>query len=135
MSLDDYKDVKKLDKDPVLRILIRRKNNMETARNLMIDNEKLKFIFVLNAERLAIQETKNAVSILGKYNIHVNGLIVNRILPADTRDDFWKEKKEYEKKYLEEIAETFKGINIVKLPLLSKDMDSESIDLIAEYFD
>lgn len=108
---------------------------MEAARSLMIDNEKLKFVFVLNAERLAIQETKNAVSILGKYNIHVNGLIVNRILPGDTKDDFWKEKKMHEKKYLEEIEETFKGMNIIRLPLLSKDMDSETIDLIAEYFD
>jgi len=135
MSLDDYKDVKKLDDDPVLKILSRRKVNMEAARSLMIDNEKLKFVFVLNAERLAIQETKNAVSILGKYNIHVNGLIVNRILPGDTKDDFWKEKKMHEKKYLEEIEETFKGMNIIRLPLLSKDMDSETIDLIAEYFD
>ena len=135
MSLDDYRDVKKLQDDPVLRILVKRKNNMEMARSLMIDNEKLKFVFVLNAERLAIQETKNAVSILKKYNIRINGLIVNRILPGDTKDDFWKEKKMYEKKYLAEIEETFKGINIVKLPLLSRDMDSETIDLIAEYFD
>lgn len=135
MSLDDYKDVDKLDDDPVLKILIKRKNNMEMARGLMIDNEKLKFVFVLNAERLAILETKNAVSILEKYNIHVNGLIVNRILPRDTLDDFWKEKKEQERKYLNEIEEIFKGMNIVKLPLLSKDMNSETIDLIAEYFD
>lgn len=135
MSLDDYKDVKKLDDDPVLKILSKRKKNMEDARSLMIDNEKLKFVFVLNAERLAIQETKKAVSILSKYNIHVDGLIVNRILPKDTRDDFWKKKKMYEKKHLEEIEESFKDINIIRLPLLSKDMDSETIDLIAEYFD
>lgn len=135
MSSENFEEMEKLIDDPVIRILTRRKKNMEMARKLMLDSEKLKFIFVLNAERLAIEETKKAITILRKYSIQINSLIVNRILPGNMTDDFWKEKKSYELKYLQEIEESFKGMNIVRLPLLSKDMDSSTIDLIAEYFD
>lgn len=135
MSSDEYDDIPKLENDPVLRILTRRKKNMEMARSLMIENDKSKFTFVLNAERLAIEETKKAVAVLRKYKIQINSLIVNRILPGNMTDEFWMEKKSYESKYLQEIEEFFKDMNIVKLPLLSRDMDSSTIDLIAGYFD
>lgn len=127
-------ETEKIENDPIIKILTRRKNNMEKARDIMIDDQKLRFIFVLNAEKLPIEETKKAVEILKKYNIPVNELIVNRILPENMKDDFWKNKKALEKEYLDEIHEAFKSQKIVKLPLLQNDMRAQYIDEMAKSF-
>ncbi len=63
---------KTIDDDPVIKILTRRKENMELAREIMIDESNLSFVFVINAERLPIEETKKAMKILQKYKIPVN---------------------------------------------------------------
>lgn len=137
MQLSEYngkKDKDAVEADPVVKILKKRLDNTEAVRKILIDEKKLSFIFVLNAEKLPIDETKKAVAVLQKYGIHVNNFIVNRILPENPSEEFWKHKKELEKTYLKEIDETFKGKNIVKLPLLQNDMKSNNIDDIAEYF-
>lgn len=137
MQLSEYngkKDKDAVEADPVVKILKKRLDNTEAVRKILIDEKKLSFIFVLNAEKLPIDETKKAIAVLQKYGIHVNNFIVNRILPENPSEEFWKHKKELEKTYLKEIDETFKGKNIVKLPLLQNDMKSNNIDDIAEYF-
>lgn len=137
MQLSEYngkKDKDAVEADPVVKILKKRLDNTEAVRKILIDEKKLSFIFVLNAEKLPIDETKKAVAVLQKYGIHVNNFIVNRILPENPSEEFWKHKKELEKTYLKEIDETFKGKNIVKLPLLQNDMKSNNIDDIAKYF-
>jgi len=124
-----------LDHDPILKILNRRKTNMEKAREIMIDDKKLDFIFVLNAEKLAIEETKKAIDILKKYDMPVRDLVINRILPDKMTDDFWKAKKEDEVKYIAEIEGFFNDKSIIKLPLLQKDMRVHNIDDMAVYFE
>ncbi|PLX32401.1 MAG: arsenic-transporting ATPase [Clostridiales bacterium] len=124
-----------LDHDPILKILNRRKTNMEKAREIMIDDKKLDFIFVLNAEKLPIEETKKAIDILKKYDMPVRDLVINRILPDKMTDDFWKAKKEDEVKYVAEIEGFFSDKSIIKLPLLPKDMRAHNIDDMAAYFE
>ncbi len=82
----------KLDSDPVIDILLRRKQMMEQARALMIDDRKLDFFFVLNAEYLAVEETRRALELLRQYQIHIQALVVNKLLPEDTTSSFWKQK-------------------------------------------
>ena len=121
------------DEDPIIKILMKRKANLEKARRIMMDEKSLSFVFVMNAERLPIEETKKAVQLLKKYHIPVKYLVVNRILP-ESEDSFWKSKKENEVKYLEEIHEEFKVSHIYKIPMFQEDMRASSIDAMAKYF-
>ncbi|MGH4119438.1 ArsA family ATPase [Clostridium sp.] len=120
--------------DEVIKILTKRLENMENARKIITDNNRLSFIFVLNAEKLAIEETVKAIKILDTYKIKVDSLIVNRILPENSVDKFWIGRKELENKYLEEIYNAFKGKNIIKIPMLSSDMRADNIKDVARYF-
>lgn len=81
------------EKDPILEILSRRKDNLECARRIMMDENMLEFAFVLNAERMPIEETKKAVVLLRDYGINVSTLVVNKILPEDATDPFWMKKR------------------------------------------
>ncbi len=121
-------------KDEIIEILTRRLNNLNHAKRILLDSGRLGFIFVLNAEKLAIDETKKAADILKKYNIPIAGFVVNRILPETQTEDFWKKKKEIEKGHLAEIEKTFSYAKIYKIPLLVSDMNKQEIDLIAENF-
>lgn len=128
------KNKEEIEKDPVIKILKTRFENMKKAREIITDNNRLRFIFVLNAEKLPIEETKKAINILDKYKIKVDSLIVNRILPENIQDEFWKNKKNLENKYLDEIYKTFKGKNIIKIPMLPSDMRADNINEVAKYF-
>lgn len=128
------KNQDEVENDEVIKILRKRLENMENARKVITDNNRLSFIFVLNAEKLAIEETVKAIKILDTYKIKVDSLIVNRILPEDSVDEFWKGRKVLENKYLEEIYNAFKGKNIIKIPMLSSDMRADNIKDVAKYF-
>ncbi len=121
-------------RDEIIYILERRRNNLVTARRILLDSGRLGFVFVLNAEKLAIDETKKAVEVLKASGINIDSFVVNRILPESSNDEFWVKKKEYEAKHLKEIEETFSDYKIYKIPLLVSDMDSSHIDLMAKEF-
>lgn len=121
------------EKDPIIEILTRRKDNLEKARTIMIEGNNLAFVFVLNAERLPIEETKKAVKLLKKYRIPVKNIVVNRLLP-DSNEAFWQKKKAQESSYLSEIHSTFDVDHIYHVPLFDEDMKSATIDQMAKYF-
>ena len=123
---------KELEKDEVIKVLKRRYDKVLSAKKIMMDDHQLSFIFVINAEKLPIDETIKAINILEKYNILVSGIIVNKILPDNMKDEFWISKKEQEQNYLKIIAETFKGKKIFTLPLLKEDMKADNIEIIAD---
>lgn len=134
ISLKNMIGRNKEEKDPILEILSRRKANLETARSIMMDEQKLEFAFVLNAERMPIQETKKAVALLRHYKINVSTLVVNKILPETVEDDFWRCKKEKEREYLQEIKEEISAESIYEIPLFQDDMTEDTIEQMANFF-
>ncbi len=123
----------KSEADPVIDILLRRKQMMEQARTLMIDDRKLDFFFVLNAEYLAVEETRRALELLRQYQIHIQALVVNKLLPEDTTSSFWKQKKQTERQNMEQI-ENLGVSTIYKIPLMDCDMNQNNISQIVPFF-
>ena len=120
--------------DPVIATLKTRKEKMEKTREILTNHNLVSFVFVLNAEKLAIEETKKAVNVLEKYNFIINNVVVNRILPENLKDVFWQKRKYMENAYLKEIEESFSNKNIIKVPLIDADVQSESISKLSNYF-
>lgn len=120
------------DKDDIIDILQRRRKALIQAKDSL---DQSGFVFVLNAEKLAIDETRKATELLKKYQIPIAAYVVNRILPDDMHDDFWKSKKAQEKMHLDEIEKLFSERHIYKIPLLPKDMASNEVMLLSKYFD
>jgi len=124
-TLDDSLRAK-VERDPVIEVLNRRKERFILARNYLLDRKKSCFIFVLDAERLSILETVEAVSLLKKHGMNVDGIIVNRILPS-SKDEFYSKRKEVQEKRLKEIESKFKGLMIGYLPLLESDIQGKKV--------
>ena len=132
---EDKKMKSVIEKDPVLSKLNERKRKMELAREILTDGELVSFVFVLNPEKLPIEETKKAVNTLEKYNIHVNDLIINRILPENIEGKFWENRKKLEEKYLKEIVESFSNKNLIKIPLIDEDVKVDNLKFVSKYFE
>ncbi len=121
--------------DPIYDVLRERQERFSKARELLLDEKETGFIFVLNPERLPILETKKALELLHQYDLHVNTLIINKILPEQADGDFLMERKKHEKKYMQQIEETFSKQKLVYVPLFSQDIISKAqLELFSDYF-
>jgi len=131
---EDKKMKNIIENDPVLSKLNERKRKMEQAREILTDGDLVSFVFVLNPEKLPIEETKKAVDTLEKYKIYVNTLIINRMLPENVEGKFWKNRKKLEDKYLKEIEEYFYNKKLIKIPLIDEDVKVDNLKHISKYF-
>ena len=77
---------------------------------------------MLTAERLPILETKKTLDLLGKFDVPVAGMIVNRLLPPEADGDFLQERRAQEQEYRDEIDRTFAHLKRVHLNLLPHDV-------------
>lgn len=113
-----------------------RQARFSKAREILLDELKTGFIFVLNPERLPIIETKKAIELLNNYDLHVSTLIVNKVLPENVDGNFMTERKKHEKQYIDKIEETFSQQKLLYVPLFSKDIVSrEQLTLYSHYFE
>ncbi|MCF6095278.1 ArsA family ATPase [Microaerobacter geothermalis] len=122
--------------DPIYRILTQRKMRFKEAREILLDQNNTSFVFVLIPERLPIVETEKAISLLQKYKISIDSLIVNRILPEDVQDLFFQKRKKQERIYLQQIKESFLEQKIHYVPMLDHDVYGlSSLNEIANCFE
>ena len=121
--------------DPIYDVLRERQERFSKARAILLNEKETGFIFVLNPERLPILETKKALELLNKYDLHVDTLIVNKVLPAEADGTFLMERRKHEKQYVELIEETFGKQQLIYIPLFSRDITSkEQLELFSEHF-
>ncbi|KIL52927.1 ArsA family ATPase [Jeotgalibacillus campisalis] len=108
--------------DPIYSVLKNRQERFSKARDLLLNEKETGFIFVLNAERLPILETKKAVDLLVKYDLHVRTLIVNKVLPEEADGQFIMDRKKHEQPYIAKIKDTFGDKQLIWVPLNSHDI-------------
>ena len=88
-------------------------SKLETIQQLFLDRSITSMRVVCNPEKMVIQEAKRAISYLQLYGYNVDALIVNRIIPSDTKG-FLSKYEEQQKVYLKQIFEEFKPLPIFK---------------------
>lgn len=121
--------------DPVMKILLSRKERFEKAREFLVDDKRAGFVFVLNPQQLPILETEKSVDFLEKSGIPVEGIIINRVMPDIEYCEFFSKRKEIEDGYLRQIEEKFDERIMYRIPLMEYDISGyESIDRMAKIF-
>jgi arsenite/tail-anchored protein-transporting ATPase len=119
--------------DPVLASLDSRARRLEQVRAALSQTGTTAIVLVLLPERLPIEETARALSLLEHMQMPVEGLVINRVLPDLPEGDFLRARKAQERVYLEEIERRFSGLPRVIVPQLERDVHGfESLQRIAE---
>ncbi len=76
-------------------------------------------------EKMVVEETKRSYMYLNLYNFNVDGLYINRILPADIDNDFFDSWLMIQKEYVTCLKESFSAMPIYEIPWYEEELKGE----------
>jgi arsenite-transporting ATPase len=98
------------------------RDRMKVVKKILDDPEVTSIRLVVNPERMVINETKRAYTYLSLYNLTVDSLIINRLLPEDGTGDYFKDKLEEQRNYMKIIEESFSPLRTLKATQFSTEL-------------
>jgi len=119
--------------DAFLNDLDHLKDRLKTVRQILLDSETTSVRLVLNPEKMVINETKRAYTYLSLYNLTVECIVVNRLLPEDGREHYPEAKYEEQSRYMQMIEESFSPLKMLKAYQSSTEVvGKRSLEILAE---
>jgi arsenite-transporting ATPase len=94
-------------------------DRMKSVQKILQDPEVTSIRLVINPEKMVINETKRAFTYLCLYDLTVECLVVNRLIP-DSDKCYYEGKLDEQKKYMQIINESFSPLKVLtayQLPL------------------
>ena len=102
-------------------------------QELLKDREVTSIRIVTTPEKMVVEETKRNYMYLNLYDFNVDGLYVNRILPADVGNAFFDQWIMIQKEYVTMLKECFQALPIYEIPWYDEEVRGEAaIRRIAE---
>jgi arsenite-transporting ATPase len=116
---------KKKEKDPLLEYLLRFRERMGRAKELLTDDHKTAFFFVTLPEALPIAVIKRFIAWFHDFGIPVGGVVVNMKIDKATvgedAPDFVKNRLKMQEEYMEEIWHSFPDVRAI-VPLFETEV-------------
>jgi arsenite-transporting ATPase len=88
------------------------------VRDLLTDPEITSVRLVLNPEKMVITETQRAYTYLCMYGYTVESLVVNRIVPENLEDPYFKDKLSEQKTHMKTIEEIFSPLRTMRAQMM-----------------
>lgn len=108
------------------------KERMKVVRQFLTDPDITSVRLVVNPEKMVINETKRAYTYLCLYNLTVESLVVNKLLP-EGMEGYFKDKLKEQEHYMEVINETFNPLRIFKAEQFQTELVGiPMLELLAE---
>jgi arsenite-transporting ATPase len=98
------------------------KERLAYVRDLLTDPEITSVRLVVNPEKMVIAETQRAYTYLCLYGYTVESIIINRVIPDELGDTYFKAKLEEQRRYLKQIDEIFSPLKTIKARLMPKEV-------------
>lgn len=97
-------------------------NQLDEMKHILSDRDITSVRIVVNPEKMVIKEAQRSFTYLNIYNFNVDAIIVNRVIPDNVSDDYFKIWKDIQKKYKEMIIDSFSPVPIYYAPLFEKEI-------------
>jgi len=91
-------------------------------KKLFSDREIASIRIVVNPEKMVIKEAQRSFTYLNIYDFNVDAIVVNRVIPDNVSDSYFKVWKDIQKKYKEDIVDSFTPIPIYYAPLFETEV-------------
>lgn len=95
-------------------------------QELLKNKEVTSIRLVCLPEKMVVEETKRNYMYMNLYNFQVDGLYINRILPADMENPFFQDWIGIQNDYLEELEAVFAGLPVYRIPWFGSDLNGLS---------
>ncbi len=117
---------KELDEDAILNELLYIKDRINKSSGILTDKKKTAFFFVITPEEMIINDTIKAAELFAKFDVPLSGYIVNRVLPAELREqnipEYLKNRISMQDRYVKVINDTFKEDIHAWVPEMERDV-------------
>lgn len=97
-------------------------HQLDEMKEILSDRSITSIRIVVNPEKMVIKEAQRSFTYLNIYDFNVDAVVVNRVIPANVTDDYFKVWKEIQKKYKDMIADSFSPIPIYNAPLFENEV-------------
>ncbi len=114
------------EEDPILSRLKVRHAIFLKAKGV-IQSENTSIHLVMNPEKMPLEETKKAMRFLSEAHQPVTEIIINKILPPNIVDPFFKNRIEKEQEVISEVKAIYKDLKITEIFMIDQDMDADSL--------
>lgn len=95
-------------------------------QSLLKDRSVSSVRLVCLPEKMVVEETKRNYMYMNLYNFHVDGIYINRILPADLDNPFFQEWIQIQDMYIAELESVFASLPICRIPWFDSDLNGLS---------
>ena len=95
---------------------------LEGVNEILEDPQVTSVRLVTNPEKMVLRETQRAFVYFSLHGLTVDTVIVNRLLPADVMDGWFKEWHTSQEKVLNEIEEYFAPVPVKRVPLFQHEV-------------
>ena len=131
------RDKEELDEDAILNELLYIKDRINKSSRILTDKKMTAFFFVLTAEEMIISDTLKAAELFAKFDVPLSGYIINRVLPAELKDqnipEYLKNRLMMQEHYLKVIDNRFGKEILARVPEMERDVTGlEMIEKVAK---
>ncbi|KJS84742.1 MAG: arsenic ABC transporter ATPase [Peptococcaceae bacterium BICA1-8] len=95
---------------------------LDEMKKIFSDREITSIRIVVNPEKMVIKEAQRSFTYLNIYDFNVDAVIVNRVIPENVTDNYFKVWKDIQAKYKVDITESFMPIPIFYAPLFETEV-------------
>jgi arsenite-transporting ATPase len=95
---------------------------LEGIDELLEDPKITSVRLVTNPERMVLRETQRAFVYFTLHGLAVDGILVNRVLPAEVTDAYFQEWRASQTRILEEIDAYFAPVPVKRIPLFTHEV-------------
>lgn len=108
--------------DQVFDSVARFYERLDGVRDILGDPDITSARIVMNPEKMVIAEARRTYTYLGLFGYAVDGIVVNRVLPDEVTDPYFRRWREIQAEHLESIEEGFADVDIRHLRLFDEEM-------------
>lgn len=102
-------------------------------QELLKDGDRTAVRIVTLPEKMVVEETKRNYLYLNLFGYRVDGLVVNRVLPAEAAQGFFAEWAEVQARCMDELSQVFADVPTARLPWHGTDIcGAEGVAQLAE---
>ncbi len=94
-------------------------------QELLKDRETTSIRIVTTPEKMVVEETRRNYMYMNLYDFNVDGLYINRILPADIGNEFFDRWLVLQREYIENLKECFTALPICEIPWYDEEVRGE----------
>ncbi|MDP6178436.1 MAG: TRC40/GET3/ArsA family transport-energizing ATPase [Desulfatiglandales bacterium] len=89
---------------------------------LLVDPRITTVRLITNPEKIVLKETQRAFMYFCLFKMSIDGIIMNRVLPEDVKDNYFQEWRETQRKYVKNAKEYFSPIPIFSVKLFREEV-------------